>query len=101
MSVAHQELATRELGKRSIVGTFGHLLMFATMQVIAPGAQVFPLWITTAVFLALIGVRVVARRGALARPERRRRNWTLLAIGSLGCNFLWGIMVVGVQLRTG
>jgi len=101
MTAAHQALAIRELGRRSTSGTFGHLLMFATAELIARGAQAFPLPILASIFIVLIGVRIVARSGALSHPERLRRNWTLLAIGALGCNTLWGVAIAGVQWKNG
>ncbi len=97
MTVAQQELAIRELGKRYSAGTFGHFLMLVTGWLFVPNALPFSYLIPGALFGALIPLRIYTRHLAMTRPWERRRAWTLFAIGTFGSNLLWGVLVAVVQ----
>jgi signal transduction histidine kinase len=98
--MSRAEIAIRELGTRSLSGTFGHVLMLVTAQVIAPNAGTFSKPLVFSLLGVFIVLRVVARHFALTQPGRRG-NLALLATGTICCNGLWGLVVANVQVDSG
>ena len=98
--MSRAEIAIRELGTRSLSGTFGHVLMLITAQVIAPGAGTFSRPLVFSLLGVFIALRVVARHFALTQPGRRG-TLALLATGAICCNGLWGLVAANVQSDAG
>ncbi|CAN5480101.1 hypothetical protein BH11MYX1_BH11MYX1_23910 [soil metagenome] len=91
-------LVTRELAKRSLSGTAGHVLMLIAAQAFARDALGLPFALVGGLFAVALAVRVYAWQRALRRPESTG-NLLLLAIGAVGPNLLWGLSVAGVEIR--
>ncbi len=74
--------------------------MLAVAQICVPHSLGLPLALVWSVFGAAITMRIFAWHRALTRPGARG-NLALIAIGSIGCNLLWGASVAAVEARTG
>jgi signal transduction histidine kinase len=98
--MSRAETAIRELGVRSLSGTVGHLLMLGTAEALLPHAGTFSKPLVFSLFAVLITLRVISRHFAIVQPARRG-NFALLAISSIGCNGLWGLVIANVQSADG
>src|SRR3569623_792267 len=94
------QLAVVELGKRSMAGTFGHVLMLLTAQLLAPNAHALPLALVWGWFGVMLVARVAGYHFAIHHPERSVSLW-LAALGSIGCNLVWGMVTAGVAHKVG
>ena len=94
------QLAVVELGKRSMAGTFGHVLMLLTAQLLAPNAHALPLALVWGWFGVMLVARVAGYHFAIHHPERSVSLW-LVALGSIGCNLVWGMVTAGVAHKVG
>jgi signal transduction histidine kinase len=70
--------------------------MLGAAQCFAPHALGLPLVVVWSTFGVLLAVRIYA----MTRPAARH-NFTMLVIGAVGCNLLWGLCVAGVEMRVG
>ncbi|MGE0401394.1 MAG: sensor histidine kinase [Kofleriaceae bacterium] len=93
----HHEVLIREVGERSRTGTTGHITMLVAAFVMARGA--FMVELAVIAFSVLIPVRIYAWWSSTRHPLRRR-NVPLIALGAIGCNTTWGLLVLDVELHT-
>ena len=94
------QLVTTEVAKRSLSGSVGHVLMLCVALIAAPNALGLPLALVGGVFAFALAIRIYASRRSLTKPGAQH-NLVLLAAGSIGCNFVWGLAVACVEVRTG
>ena len=86
-TAARDQIAIREVGRRTISATVGNVPVFAACELLLPGATGLPARVVVPIFIALITLRLVA--------HHRPANWVVMGIGSVGCNLLWGVMIAG------
>ena len=98
--MSRADTAIRELATRSLSGTVGHVLMISAAQLLVPNAGTFSHPVILSLFAILIALRVIARHSVLSQPSRRY-NLALIAVSSIGCNGLWGIVIANVQSSAG
>ncbi|MEO8552034.1 MAG: hypothetical protein ABI678_18785, partial [Kofleriaceae bacterium] len=96
-----QDTALRELGRRSLSGTAAHLVPLIFVEATMPEAHGFSGVIVISLVLGFLGVRLVARHRTTRGLGTLRERWTLIAIGGIGVNILWGVINAAVQLRAG
>src|SRR5688572_23058409 len=95
-----RDLAVRELGRRSLAGTFAHIILYALGESLL---SLHTWWggAFTAIFGALMALRLVSYRlaGRPAIPFATRR--ALVTIGAIPINAVWGVAAAMVELRHG
>jgi signal transduction histidine kinase len=96
-----QDAVLRELGHRSLSGTAAHLLPLIFIEATMPAAHGFSGVLVIGVVLMLLGVRLVAHRRTTRSLGTLRGRWTLIAIGGIAINLVWGVLNAAIQLRAG
>jgi len=97
----HGELAVRELGRRSLAGTAGHVMALVFLEIELADLPSFPALTVLAVFFGFLVLRVAAYMATARVRGSLRVRWLLLALGAIGLNVVWGVMITAVQLETG
>jgi signal transduction histidine kinase len=96
----HAELAVAEVGRRSVIGTIGHLVLylFAESQLGLHAATGGALTVAVVVILA---VRVATVRITATGAGSRLLRWSLLYFGAVGMNVLWGTTTAIINATAG
>lgn len=100
-SIDVQDTALRELGQRSLSGTAAHLVPLIFVEATMPASHGFSGVVVISVVVGFLGVRLVARHRTICGLGSLRQRWSLIAIGGIGINILWGVINAAVQLRDG
>jgi signal transduction histidine kinase len=90
------EIAVQEIGRRSLAGTLGHVILFiigeAQLSLHERTSGIF-----TAALALIVACRLVARHLAPRRQVPLGLRWGLLATGALGPNVLWGVLSASIS----
>ncbi len=89
---SHDEVAFREIARRTTSATFGIALVFAVTELLIPGATGIPGSVLSPILVAIVAARIVAHRRCVTEPSWRR-NWVLLSVVVVATNLFWGILV--------
>jgi signal transduction histidine kinase len=98
---SHDEQALRDLGRRSVPGTAGHFAAMVFAQVRLASADGLPHGMIAMLTVGFLVIRIAAHHMTSRQRGSLRQRWVLLAVGSIGMNVVWGVMIAGVQIHTG
>jgi signal transduction histidine kinase len=97
----HGEQAVAEIGRRALSGTFAHIAGMAFVQFAVGGSDGLPRGLIAALCACFLIVRFAGSYATARKYGSLRLRWTILAVGAIGTNLVWGGLLAGVRLHTG
>ncbi len=92
--------AAREIGRGTLTGTAFHLAGLIFVEAQMPHADGLPRAVVISVFVCFLLLRILGFCMTAGDHGTLVQRLTVLAIGAIGANLVWGVRTVGILLQT-